>query len=190
MLQGSLGQTHHPLTVFLCWRNKWAQRGSVTHPVLSALGQDRYHDVPASESAGFWSATRLVELCLCVCCLIFSLTRNLKHTHTHVYCWERPQRLLPPLPPLSCRSSGQRPGRLSATLQGGHSTAGHGTRDDGFWASRVAQWQRVCLQCRSRGKHALSPWSGEDAPEKGKALHSSIVAWRIPWTEELAGFTP
>ena len=24
----------------------------------------------------------------------------------------------------------------------------------------------------------------EDPPEKGMALHSSILAWRIPWTEE------
>jgi len=25
----------------------------------------------------------------------------------------------------------------------------------------------------------------EDSLEKGKATHSSILAWRIPWTEEL-----
>ena len=24
----------------------------------------------------------------------------------------------------------------------------------------------------------------EDPPEKGMATHSSILAWRIPWTEE------
>ena len=27
----------------------------------------------------------------------------------------------------------------------------------------------------------------EDALEKEMATHSSILAWRIPWTEELAG---
>ena len=29
-------------------------------------------------------------------------------------------------------------------------------------------------------------WSldGEDPLEKGRATHSSILAWRIPWTEE------
>ena len=27
--------------------------------------------------------------------------------------------------------------------------------------------------------------SGEDPLEKGMATHSSILAWRIPWTEEL-----
>ena len=27
--------------------------------------------------------------------------------------------------------------------------------------------------------------SQEDSTEKGMATHSSILAWRIPWTEEL-----
>ena len=27
----------------------------------------------------------------------------------------------------------------------------------------------------------------EDSLEKGMATHSSILAWRIPWTEELDG---
>ena len=35
------------------------------------------------------------------------------------------------------------------------------------------------LQCRS-------PGSGR-SPEKGMATHSSILAWRIPWTEEPGG---
>ena len=33
--------------------------------------------------------------------------------------------------------------------------------------------------------------SQEDLQEKGMAFHSSILAWRIPWTEEsLAGYGP
>ena len=28
---------------------------------------------------------------------------------------------------------------------------------------------------------------GEDPLEKGMAIHCSILAWRIPWTEELGG---
>ena len=28
---------------------------------------------------------------------------------------------------------------------------------------------------------------GEDPPEEGMATHSSILAWRIPWTEEPGG---
>ena len=30
----------------------------------------------------------------------------------------------------------------------------------------------------------------EDPLEKGMAIHSSILAWRIPWTESLAGYSP
>ena len=36
---------------------------------------------------------------------------------------------------------------------------------------------------------ACVPWSlsGEDLLDKGMATHSSILAWRIPWTEEPGG---
>ena len=30
----------------------------------------------------------------------------------------------------------------------------------------------------------------EDYLEKEMATHSSILAWRIPWTEELVGYSP
>ena len=30
----------------------------------------------------------------------------------------------------------------------------------------------------------------EDPLEEGMATHSSILAWRIPWTEELEGYSP
>jgi len=30
----------------------------------------------------------------------------------------------------------------------------------------------------------------EDPLEGGMATHSSIPAWRIPWTEELVGYSP
>ena len=30
----------------------------------------------------------------------------------------------------------------------------------------------------------------EDPLEKGMATHSSILAWRIPWTEEVEGYSP
>ena len=32
----------------------------------------------------------------------------------------------------------------------------------------------------------LNPWLGS-FPEKEMATHSSILAWRIPWTEEIDG---
>ena len=45
-----------------------------------------------------------------------------------------------------------------------------------------------------RLKHLPAMWETwvrflgqEDPLEKGMATHSSILAWRIPWTEELGG---
>ena len=40
------------------------------------------------------------------------------------------------------------------------------------------RWKRICLQCR--------PESG-GSPGEGNGYHSSILAWRIPWTEEPGG---
>ena len=36
-------------------------------------------------------------------------------------------------------------------------------------------------------KTRIQSLGGEDPLEKGMATHSSIVAWRIPWTEEPSG---
>ena len=33
----------------------------------------------------------------------------------------------------------------------------------------------------------IQPLNQEDALERGMATHSSILAWRIPWTEEPGG---
>ena len=41
--------------------------------------------------------------------------------------------------------------------------------------------KRICLQFTRPG---LNPW--EDPLEKGTNTHSSILAWRIPWTRSLA----
>ena len=41
-------------------------------------------------------------------------------------------------------------------------------------------------KCRTPGLENLLP-SWEDLLEEGMATHSSILAWRIPWTEEPAG---
>ena len=44
----------------------------------------------------------------------------------------------------------------------------------------------------SEGKESTSIAGhlGEDPLEKRMAPHSSILAWRIPWTESLAGHSP
>ena len=36
----------------------------------------------------------------------------------------------------------------------------------------------------------VRPLSREDPLEKGMAAHSSILGWRIPWTEESGGLQP
>ena len=46
--------------------------------------------------------------------------------------------------------------------------------------SLVAQTVKsVCLQC---GRPGFNPWVGKIPLEKEMATHSSILAWRIPWT--------
>ena len=47
------------------------------------------------------------------------------------------------------------------------------------WASLVAQLVKNPPELREIRVQSLG-W--EDPLEKGKAIHSSILAWRIPWT--------
>ena len=47
------------------------------------------------------------------------------------------------------------------------------------WASLVAQLEKSPLTVQETWVQSLG-W--EDPLEKGKASHSSILAWRIPWT--------
>ena len=49
------------------------------------------------------------------------------------------------------------------------------------WTSQVAQWQRIRLPMQETQVRSLGQ---EDSLEEGMATHSSILAWRIPWTEE------
>ena len=48
-----------------------------------------------------------------------------------------------------------------------------------YWASLVAQLVKNLLATQETRVRSLG-W--EDHLEKGKATHSSILAWRIPWT--------
>ena len=36
----------------------------------------------------------------------------------------------------------------------------------------------------------VQPLGQEDALEEGMAPHSSILTWRIPWTEDHGGYSP
>ena len=37
---------------------------------------------------------------------------------------------------------------------------------------------------------SLDPWVGKIPWRRTMATHSSILAWRIPWTEEPGGYSP
>ena len=52
------------------------------------------------------------------------------------------------------------------------------------WASLAAQTVKNLPAVQENEVQSLG-W--EDPLEKGMAIHSSILAWRIPWTEELGG---
>ena len=50
----------------------------------------------------------------------------------------------------------------------------------------VAQRLRIRLQVRSHRRHWFDPWVRKIL-EEYMATYSSILAWRIPWTEEPGG---
>ena len=52
------------------------------------------------------------------------------------------------------------------------------------WASQVAQMVKHLPALKETQVRSLA-W--EDSPEKVMATHSSILVWRIPWTEEPGG---
>ena len=55
------------------------------------------------------------------------------------------------------------------------------------WASLVAQRIKPLPAMQETQVQSLG-W--EDTLEKEMATHSSILAWRIPWTEEPSGYSP
>ena len=48
----------------------------------------------------------------------------------------------------------------------------------------VAQWSRIRLPMQETWVQSLGQ---EDPLEKEMATHSSVLTWRIPWTEESSG---
>ena len=52
------------------------------------------------------------------------------------------------------------------------------------WATLLAQLVENSPAVRETWVQSLG-W--EDPLQKGKATHSSVLAWRIPWTEEPGG---
>ena len=50
-------------------------------------------------------------------------------------------------------------------------------------------WGQVALVVKNSPANAEDLGLREDPLEEGTATHSSILVWRIPWTEELAGYS-
>ena len=55
------------------------------------------------------------------------------------------------------------------------------------WASQVALVVKNPPANAGDVRDRVSSLGQEDPLEKGMATHSSIIAWRIPWTEEPGG---
>ena len=52
-----------------------------------------------------------------------------------------------------------------------------------LWASQVAQWVKNLPAMQKTQEIWVRALGWEGPPEKGMATHSSILAWRILWTE-------
>ena len=51
----------------------------------------------------------------------------------------------------------------------------------------VAQWKRICLLMQEAKETQAWSLDRENPLEGEMATHSSILAWKIPWTEEPGG---
>ena len=58
---------------------------------------------------------------------------------------------------------------------------------DSYWTSLVAQMVKRLSTMRETQVWSLGR---EDLLEKEMAIHSSTIAWKIPWTEEPVGYSP
>ena len=59
-----------------------------------------------------------------------------------------------------------------------------------IWASQVAQWVKNPPAMQETQETWVQSLGQEDPLEEGMATHSSIISWRIPWTEEPGGLQP
>ena len=54
----------------------------------------------------------------------------------------------------------------------------------------MAQWVKNLPAMQETQAMWVQSLREEDPLEEGMATHSSILAWRIPWTKDLAGYNP
>ena len=48
----------------------------------------------------------------------------------------------------------------------------------------MVQWSSICLPMQKTQETQVQSPGGEDPLEKEMATHSSVLAWKIPWTEK------
>ena len=77
---------------------------------------------------------------------------------------------------------------MSCALAGGFFTTGATwelpSPKTEYWASQVAQWSRIRLQCKRSRRCEFDHWARKIPLEKKMAIHPSVLVWKIPWTEE------
>ena len=66
----------------------------------------------------------------------------------------------------------------------------HHTADYTYGASQVAQWERIHLPVQEMQETQVRSLGWEDPLQEEGATHSNIPAWKIPWTRNLAGYSP
>jgi len=57
-------------------------------------------------------------------------------------------------------------------------------KEQGSWLPQWLSWERICLPIQVTQEIWVPPLGQEDSLEEEMATHSSILAWKIPWTEE------
>ena len=57
-------------------------------------------------------------------------------------------------------------------------------------ASQVGQWQRIHLPVWEVQETWVQSLGQGDPLEEEMATHSSLLAWKVPWTEEPGGLQP
>ena len=59
-----------------------------------------------------------------------------------------------------------------------------------LWASQVVRWVKNPPAMQEMQKTGVQSLGLEDPLKEGMGTHSSILAWEIPWTEELGRLQP
>ena len=65
-----------------------------------------------------------------------------------------------------------------------------GSQSEALVLSIITPGGSVVKNLPAKQETQVQSLGGEDPLEEEMAIHSSILAWEIPWTEDLAGYSP